>query len=135
MKQVVKELCNSIGIEKANLVMQMCGIECIGSTAIETARKLYKESKDIGDFLTKLNAQHIGGGNLRLDGNSILGGYDRCYCGSVSKTKSQIPLTYCFCSTGWYKKLFEEVLAKPVQVELLQSITNGADKCLFRISL
>jgi len=89
----------------------------------------------MNDFIIKLNEQHIGGGRLHLQDNVIQAGYDRCYCGSVSAGKERMPLTYCYCSTGWYKRLFEEVLSRPLQVEILQSIINGADTCRFLIHI
>jgi hypothetical protein len=67
---------------------------------------------------------------------TILGGYDRCYCGRVRQTKEPFPTdTYCHCSTGWYKSLFEAAFNRPVEVTLKQSILQGADRCEFEIRL
>ena len=63
-----------------------------------------------------------------------MGGDDWCYCGRVKQTKEPFPTdTYCHCSTGWYKSLFEAAFDKPVKVKLKQSILQGADSCEFEI--
>jgi hypothetical protein len=135
IKDLILELMAEVPTDKANHIMQGCGKQCIGNSILKKARTLFIESQDMGDFIIKLNEQHIGGGRLNLRGNLIEAGYDRCYCGSVSAGKERMSLTYCYCSTGWYKRLFEEVLSRPVQVEILQSIINGADTCRFLIHI
>jgi predicted hydrocarbon binding protein len=135
IKILMEELTKQVPKADANRIMQECGTSCIGESTIRKAKKLYKESSGMTEFLSKLNDNHIGGGLLQLDGNIISGGYDTCYCGSVSKTKEVMPITYCYCSTGWYKRLFEEVLEKAVEVEILETIASGADKCEFRIKI
>ncbi len=135
LKKLMEELLEKVPEEYANLIMQECGKHCIGDSAIRVAKKLHKESVGIPEFLEKLNEHHIGGGNLHLEGDVVIGGYDKCYCGSVSKRKDDIPINYCYCSTGWYKRLFEEIYDKSVRVEILQSIASGADRCLFRIHI
>ena len=135
VKLLMEDLSQNLQASDANLIMQSCGKQCLGNSTIQKAEKLFKESEGLDDFLLRLNENHIGGGELCLDGNTILGSYSTCYCGSISKSKEKIPQTYCYCSTGWFKRLFEEVLEKPVQVEILQTIASGSDKCLFRISM
>ena len=96
-----------------------------------------EESHSVEELLAKLNEAGIGGGRLTLKNNStILGGYDWCYCGRVKQTKEPFPTdTYCHCSTGWYKSLFEAAFDKPVKVTLKQSILQGTDSCEFEIRL
>jgi predicted hydrocarbon binding protein len=138
IKRLMDSLLDKTSKRVAKKVMLACGYmmrdgvsRCINEHKIERTKKLYIESKNIKDFIERLSKH--GGGNLKYEGNSIKATYNRCYCGSVSKTKEKIPLTYCYCGAGWYKRLFEEVLDRPVRVEVLQSIVNGADKCVLRI--
>jgi predicted hydrocarbon binding protein len=140
IKALMDDLIDKTSKAKAKRIMRECGYtyqsgvsQCVGEPIVKKAKKLYKESKNISEFLAKLNANHIGGGHLRLKQGVVEASYDRCYCGAVSKAKERIPLTYCYCATGWYKRVFEEALSKPVEVEVLQAIANGADRCEFRI--
>jgi predicted hydrocarbon binding protein len=43
--------------------------------------------------------------------------------------------THCFCGSGWYDQLWEGILGKPVEIEVLQSILKGDDCCTFAITL
>jgi predicted hydrocarbon binding protein len=135
IKQLVDDLPDTIGVDTANLVMESCGQQCIGQSILEKAIFLRKGSRDIDEFLDKLNQAHIGGGKLRREDQTIYASYDRCYCGSVSKTRVPISTTYCHCSCGWYKKLFETALEKSVTVELIDSIVRGAKSCQFIIHI
>ena len=94
-----------------------------------------EESKSVKGLLARLNERGIGGGRLKLkDRNTIVGSYDWCYCGRVKQTQQPFPTdTYCHCSAGWYKSLFEAAFDKPVKVKLKKSIIQGADSCEFEI--
>jgi len=133
IKRLMDDLSKEIGVENAKAVMEVCGQQCIGTSVTEKARMIRESSNDFDDLLDKLNQAHIGGGKLRRVGDVIYASYERCYCGSVSKTRLPISPIYCQCSCGWYKKLFETVFKKPVRVELIDSIIHGADTCQFRI--
>lgn len=124
----------------AEKVMLECGCmardgvsRCINEHIIKRTKELYAGSKNIEDFIQRYNKH--GGGKLKREGKKIKAIYSRCYCGSVSGAKEMIPMSYCYCGAGWYKRLFEEVLAKPVKVKVLKSIASGAEKCELVISI
>jgi predicted hydrocarbon binding protein len=48
---------------------------------------------------------------------------------------SKLSATYCTCSRGWAKALFEEALGRPVEVIMEESIVKGDKQCKFRIVL
>jgi hypothetical protein len=118
-------------------IMDRCA--CIGQGVIDKALGLQRESADLDDLLARMNALHIGGGQLRaLLGHpsgeiAIAAAYDHCYCGSVNKARAPISATYCACSCGWYRRLFEALLGRPVEVELQSSIIQGDAQCRFVI--
>jgi len=128
-------LDEEVGEAEAKRIMQNCGRQCIGRSMLDKAIKLQKAARDLDDLLDRLNHAHIGGGKLLRKGNKIHASYDRCYCGSVSKSRLQIPLTYCHCSCGWYQQLFETLLGKPVEVQLIDAIAHGAQTCQFVIHI
>jgi predicted ArsR family transcriptional regulator len=135
IKMLVENLTDIAGEDIAKDVMEACGQQCMGQNLLVKAWKLQKQSQDIDDLLIKLNDAHIGGGKLHREGDIIYASYERCYCGSVSKTRQPISLIYCQCSCGWYKQLFEAILDRSVKVELLDSIIHGADTCQFIIHI
>ena len=116
-------------------IMEACGRQCIGASTLEKARRLKQETQDLDDLLIRLNAAHIGGGHLEQAEDGIHAAYDRCYCGSVSKANEPFSATYCHCSCGWFRQLFETLLEGPVDVELISSIIQGDERCRFLIHL
>ncbi len=137
IRGAVERLDRLVGEEKSNKIMESCGRRCFGPTARKRVRELKRETKSIEEFINRLNEVGIGGGRLHLKNkNTIAGGYDRCYCGLVKHTRQAFPkLTYCWCSVGWYKQLFESALEKPVEVEIKQAIISGAKSCEFTIHI
>jgi hypothetical protein len=98
IKGLIDNLSRKASKSVAKKVMFECGYmmrdgvsRCINENKIKRTKKLYTDSKNIKDFVTRLSKQ--GGGNLKSEGNTIEATYDRCYCGSVSRTKERIALT------------------------------------------
>jgi len=61
-----------------------------------------------------------------------------CHCSLVAHAREAgvtLPDTHCLCGSGWYDQLWEGILGKPVEVEVLQSILKGDDCCTFAITL
>ncbi len=61
-----------------------------------------------------------------------------CHCPRVRdllKTSDTLSPTYCYCGAGFYKGIWEEILQKPVEVEVLESVLNGDEVCKIAITL
>lgn len=56
---------------------------------------------------------------------------EKCYCPFVDNEK--MPCSFCSCSLGFQKEVFSTILEKPVQVELVNSILAGDQRCSFKI--
>ncbi len=135
LREMMELLDQTATADKREELMQSCGRRCIGVSILSKAMALQNRAADLDDLLNLLNKVHIGGGHLRREGHIIHAEYDRCYCGSVSRTKTKFSPTYCQCSCGWLRRLFETILDKPVRVDLLGSIIQGDSRCRFRIHL
>lgn len=65
--------------------------------------------------------------------------YHYCHCGlvkaSIKAPEIKISPSFCYCGAGWYKTLWEGVLDKPVQIEMLKSVIQGDDCCTFAVHL
>jgi predicted hydrocarbon binding protein len=44
-------------------------------------------------------------------------------------------MTYCRCSEGFIKSYWEEILGRPVKVEILESVISGGRECRFAVRL
>jgi predicted ArsR family transcriptional regulator len=135
LKKSIDRLEKVVGMERARKIMENSGRMCCGVTCRKRAQEAARGARSIEAIVRALNKAHVGGGRLQVkDKHTITGGYDQCYCGQVKHTKTPFPtLTYCYCSVGWYKQLFETALGKPVDVEITQSIISGAKTCEFII--
>ncbi|HIH96419.1 MAG TPA: hypothetical protein HA348_02855 [Thermoplasmata archaeon] len=135
IKDTTERLENSVGKKICIQVMEKKGRICCGATLRSKAKKFMKESKSIKEFLKKLNSMR--GYTFELkDNHTIVGEYDKCYCGLVNKTKKPFKnLTYCHCGVGHIKQFFESALEKPIEVELVQSVITGAESCKFIIHI
>jgi hypothetical protein len=61
-----------------------------------------------------------------------------CHCPRVReilKSSETISPTYCYCGAGFYKGIWEEILQKPVEVEVLESVLQGDEVCKIAITL
>jgi len=61
-----------------------------------------------------------------------------CHCPRVRdalKTSESIPTTYCYCGAGFYKGIWEEILQRPVDVEVLETVLKGDEVCKIAIHL
>jgi hypothetical protein len=125
-----------IGRDKAIEVMQSCGRKCCGAQGRAKARALYEKSSSVAGFLERLNKTGMGGGRLRLiDSTTIVGGYDKCYCGQVaSATKPFASDIYCQCSQAWLEQYFSAALGCAVTVIMEKTIREGAKSCEFFVT-
>ena len=115
------------------MILEQCGRQCQSQSFIKKARNIYKKSKDVDEFLEQLGQIYE---NLHREGDKIYIIYPKCYCSQVNKIpKGKLSATYCNCSSGWAKALFEGALDRPVEVVMEKSIINGDDECRFRIFL
>ncbi len=87
--------------------------------------------KDLHRFVNALNEN---GAGWFLNDNQLYTKMFSCECPMLEKAKNSNSLTWCHCTAGYNKKLFEIVFEKPVSVEVVQSIRQGFDFCLLRIT-
>ena len=135
----VERLEKGVGNEKAIEIMNQCGQKCCGRGIRKTAKRLMNESKSIEEFLEKASNYEVKEGEIEYklkDANTIIGIFNRCFCGQVKQTK--IPFKnkiYCQCSAEFHKQFFKAALEEPIEVELTQSIISGAKTCKFVIHI
>ena len=128
-------------------IMQNCGYNCAKKNhrVIERALNRRKKFGSLEEFLKAEVAKPVRGTKLTREGSILYQFYTpqafakpmRCYCGLLRELpKDQtISSTYCNCSKGFVEKYWEEVLGKPVQVDILQSAVSGATECIFAIHI
>jgi len=61
-----------------------------------------------------------------------------CHCPRVREEIGSEPALhqeYCYCGAGFYRGIWEEILGKPVQVEVLESVMTGGEVCQIAVHL
>jgi predicted hydrocarbon binding protein len=112
-------------------LMESCGRACARGGAVTSAEKC---GGDVDKLVSTLE-KWVGKGHARRDADVVHIIYPRCLCHLVAKGPERLPETYCLCSCGWLKEMFETVVGNPVEVELLESVKRGAEQCSFTVRL
>jgi len=59
-----------------------------------------------------------------------------CLCPLAEAQKAgQLSPTYCLCSVGYVQEMHERTLGRPVEVELVDSVLRGGQRCRFRLTV
>lgn len=64
--------------------------------------------------------------------------YQACFCPLVRdaiRAGKSVSRTFCHCSGGWYVQEWEIVFGKGPEVQLVDTILEGADACVFAVSI
>jgi hypothetical protein len=62
-----------------------------------------------------------------------------CHCPFVKPYLDEVPSamspTFCWCGSGWYRRLWEGILGEPVVIEQMETLLQGSDHCALSITL
>jgi len=138
---MLKGLDEQIAEETRTKLMHRCGRACFNTPwhqmEFNKWKKLHEQSEDLEDFLTKLERTNPNW--FKREGNTIHATFeflDGCVCPIVKKIPHDaLSGTWCLCSAGLHKALFEETLGRQVEVIFEESRRTGANRCKFRIVL
>ena len=133
------ELLNSVirGLDEVDLktrqkIMELCGEACARSDGdLEIAKRIAEEAADEKEILAKINEEIPWCGTWTKKGNTIQSVCVECGCPLVRNKVVDLTGTFCYCSRGWVKRIFETLLKKPVNVRLTKSIGHGDKACEF----
>jgi hypothetical protein len=71
--------------------------------------------------------------------DSIMKRYYACHCplvrSSFLEEKIDIPDVFCYCSAGYEKLRFDVIFEEPVEVEVIESVLKGDNRCRFSIRI
>ena len=131
---LIKNLDEKVEKDTKIDVLESVGRKCISPNMIARAKEVYLKSKDLDDFYNKYSKINT---HFQKIGKEYFMIYPKCYCSNVKSYPNlkEISPTYCYCSVGWAKELFEKALEREVEVELIHSIIGGANECKFKLKL
>lgn len=113
-------------------LMEECGRNCAKGGAVQALKKAADGNFD--KMLITLK-KWLGEDNVKKNGDKVEVIFSKCYCHLLEKGPEKLPETYCYCSQGWIKEMFESVVNKPVQVTIHETVKRGGDKCRFTVKV
>ena len=154
VKGVLKELDKVANNYQKYDILSSCAHE-FSQKRIDKLRKIYIESGDIDAVLEEMHNDYLWYENPTRRGKVIyitkipynLEGYKKaktqvdkkrsyCHCPLVRDYWNEgISSTFCNCSAGWYRQIWEGILKKPVRIEILKTLLKGDENCEFAIHL
>ena len=95
-------------------------------------RELKADANNIEEFTSSKIAKAAG---LFCEEGELFLQFGFCPCPMLAEVDRLESSTWCQCTTGYSKVLFEKAFSCDVDVELLKSIKMGDDVCLMKITL
>jgi len=122
---------------------------------IESLESIYKETGDLNEVLKEMHKDYEWYEDPVLKDNIIYvtkipydpEGYKNahtlkekqanyCHCSLVRNHFNEgISPTFCYCSAGWYRQLWEGIIGRPVNIKILKTLIKGDQNCKFAIFL
>jgi len=131
ISSLMKSMDEHLDDEEKIKLLEDCGRACAGRHAKSEAAK---HKGHLDKWLEALR-KWVGAENVRKEGDVIRVVYGKCFCPLVQDSPPLLSDTFCNCSRGWLKEVFETVVDNPVDVKLEDSIMRGGKHCRFFVRL
>lgn len=130
--KLIEQLKSISSPDEARTLLALRGRNCIGESMLKKAKDARKNAKNDRDIIENLKKSL---GLLMESEGKLFMVYPECYCHHIKNLEGDIPKTYCYCTEGWVRHLFETAFQRNVNVEIEKSIIWGDDKCQIRIEI
>lgn len=131
LNSIIKSL-DEIDLETRRKIMELCGEACARSDGdLEIAGRIAEKAADETEILEMINNEILWCGTWTRKGDTIQSTCAKCGCPLVRNKIVDLTETFCYCSRGWVKNIFETLFKRPVEVELEKSIGMGDEFCKF----
>ena len=97
---------------------------------MDDLRALFLSSKNLTEFAEKCSCDNY---SLWCEDDTLFFSYPRCYCSCVKRMDKSLSKTWCMCTIGYTKRLFNYALGYEIKVELIESVKTGSDHCVMKI--
>jgi hypothetical protein len=127
-------------------LMQTNGMECAKGSYGELPEREPATIEEIDKSISAMQ-EKVGKENIHREGNTVFFSFngspdelkvsDRlCLCPMLESGPETLSPTYCQCSVGYVKYMFQRLITfKPVDVELVESLRSGGKACRFRVNV
>lgn len=110
--------------------------ECRCNDGKSIAKKMLKylnKVDSIEAFVQAFNTNENFASLEYISDHKLLFCYPECYCACVKRVPKTVTRSWCYCTLGNARGIFEEVFKKEVNVALLESIKTGGKRCVIEV--
>ncbi len=132
VKNTMKRLENRFDKNTVVQIRMNCQCGYAMDEKLSLLKELIATSSSIEEFASNDSAKAAG---LSSSNGDIYLQFSYCPCPMLSEVNNLDTFTWCQCTTGYSKVLFEKAFNCRVDVELLKSIKMGDEICLMKIAL
>jgi len=142
LKRIIAQLDQKLDKTTREAIMESCGRLCHDGANPNTKKPTPEEAsrflEGMRNYVGKEGVQQSGDETIiyfkytrNPRGLKVSDGY--CLCPILEDAPKGISSSYCHCSVGYVKAIFEQGLGKPANVELTNSILRGGKSCDFTV--
>jgi predicted hydrocarbon binding protein len=130
VKSTIRRLENKFDVNAVKEIRMNCQCGYGMDEKLALLNELLDASHDMESFANQEKARAAG---LYCDKGELYLQFFFCPCPMLATVEKLSSYTWCQCTTGYSKVLFEKAFGCAVDVELLKSIKVGDDICLMKI--
>jgi predicted hydrocarbon binding protein len=129
---VIDGISEFVDDETKMKILEHCGKACsIYHGHLEKVADMKEKGQNLEEILTYMNHENMWCGDWIHKEGIISSTCEECECPLFLAKMIKLSPTFCYCSRGFVKSLFEEILERPVSVELKKAIGRGDKSCHF----
>lgn len=133
IQSVIKLMDQELKEEDRGRILEKCGRGCAcGCGMVGKIRKADLNHENVEEVFQKLKEPDFFGERISKGEDCFYTTCEKCFCPYVNDNIQDTPGSYCECTKGWTKQVFETAFQRPVEVEIEQTIIRGADCCKMR---
>ncbi|MDD3945567.1 MAG: DUF6144 family protein [Bacteroidales bacterium] len=130
VKNTMKRLAGRFDPATAKKIRMNCQCGYAMDEKLSLLKELMADATNMEEFANNDKARAAG---LYCQDNQLYLQFPFCPCPMLAEVERLEDLTWCQCTAGYSKVLFEKAFGCQVDVELLKSVKMGDDRCLMRI--
>ena len=130
VKNTMKRLEDNFDQRTVKKIRMKCQCGYAMDEKLALVKELMATSKNMEEFANNENARNAG---LSYDEHNLYLQFPFCPCPMLAEVDKLDSKTWCQCTTGYSKVLFEKAFGCEVNVELLKSVKMGDNICLMKI--
>ncbi len=130
VKNTMKRLETHFDVQTVKKIRMNCQCGYAMDEKLNLVKELMSSSSNLEEFASQDKAKAAG---LSYENGELYLQFPFCPCPMLAEVDKLETNTWCQCTTGYSKVLFEKAFGCEVDVELLKSVKMGDDICLMKI--